>query len=171
MESKLLLDALFESLALFGGQGIGLGNDRDDIDDIGELLENNNINRLQGVARRLDEEQAAVDAGILNVALTLGGELLAQVSGVLILDVFDNGIPAAVVVDEVSVARGIDDVESEADTILLDDMRVGLDLSGRSNRLLRLESTLGVNQVRGKNGVDQSRLAQTSLAYRQRKKS
>lgn len=81
----------------------------------------------------------------------------------LIFDVFDNRVPAAIVVDEVSVSRSVDNVESEADAVLLNDVRVGLDLSGGSDGLIGLKTTLGINQVRGKDGVDQSRLAQTSL--------
>lgn len=46
------------------------------------------------MAGGLDEEQAAVDTGILNVALTLSSELFAKVCGVLILDVLDNRVPA-----------------------------------------------------------------------------
>lgn len=42
----------------------------------------------------LDEEQTAVDPGILDVALTLSREFFAEVCRVLILDVFDNGVPA-----------------------------------------------------------------------------
>ena len=49
---------------------------------------------------------------ILDVPLSLRRELLAEVGGVLIFDVLDNGVPAAVVVDEVAVARGVDDVEA-----------------------------------------------------------
>lgn len=46
------------------------------------------------MTRGLDEEQAAVDAGILDITLTLSCELLAKVCRVLILDVLDNRIPA-----------------------------------------------------------------------------
>lgn len=46
------------------------------------------------MAGGLDEEQAAVDTGILDVALTLSSEFLAEVGRVLILDVLDNGVPA-----------------------------------------------------------------------------
>lgn len=46
------------------------------------------------MAGGLNEEQAAVDTGILNVALTLSSELLAKVCGVLILDILDNRVPA-----------------------------------------------------------------------------
>lgn len=43
----------------------------------------------------LDEEQAAVDTGILDIALTLSGKFLAKVCRVLILDVLDNRVPAS----------------------------------------------------------------------------
>lgn len=35
VESKLLLDALLEGQALFEGEGVRLGNDRNNVDDIG----------------------------------------------------------------------------------------------------------------------------------------
>jgi hypothetical protein len=46
------------------------------------------------MAGGLDEEQAAVNTGILDVTLTLSSEFLAEVRRVLILDVLDNGVPA-----------------------------------------------------------------------------
>ena len=47
MEGKLLLNSRLELLALLKRQGVGLRNDGNDVDDVRELLENNNINRLQ----------------------------------------------------------------------------------------------------------------------------
>lgn len=47
VESKLLLDTLLESLALFEGKGVGLGDDGNDIDDVGELLQDNDIDGLE----------------------------------------------------------------------------------------------------------------------------
>ena len=94
VEGKLLLDALLESLALLEGQRVGLGDDGDDVDNVGQLLQDDNIDGLERVAGGLDEEQAAVDAGVLDVALSLGGELLAEVCRVLVLDVLDDGVPA-----------------------------------------------------------------------------
>jgi hypothetical protein len=46
------------------------------------------------MTRGLDEKQAAVNTGILDVTLTLSSEFLAEVCRVLILDVLDNGVPA-----------------------------------------------------------------------------
>lgn len=49
------------------------------------------VSRMAG---GLNEEQAAVNPGILNVALTLSSEFLAEVGRVLILDILDNWVPA-----------------------------------------------------------------------------
>lgn len=116
------------------------------------------------MARGLDEKQAAVDAGVLNVAFSLSSELLSQVGGVLILDILDNGVPAAVVVDQVTVTGGVDNVESQSNAVLLNNVGNALDFGGRSNGFIGLETTLGVHQVRREDGVDQGGLAQTSLA-------
>lgn len=112
VESEFLLDALLERLSLLQGQGVGLGDDGHDVDNIRQLLQNNDINGLERVSRGLDEEQAAVNTGVLNVSFTLSCELLSQVRGVLILDILDDRVPAAVVVDKITIAGGIDDVES-----------------------------------------------------------
>ena len=42
-------------------------------------------------------------------------------------------------------------------------MRNGLNFCGLSDRVLRLQTTLGVNQVRRENSVDERRLSETSL--------
>ena len=94
MEGELLLYPLLEGSALLESQRIGLRDDWNNIDNVGELLENDNINWLQGVTGRLDEEEAAVDAGILDVSLSLGGELFAEVCRVLIFDILDDRVPA-----------------------------------------------------------------------------
>lgn len=165
VEGELLLDALLELLALLEGERVGLGDDGNNVDDIGQLLQNDNVDGLEGVTRGLDEEQTAVDASVLDVALTLSSELLSQVGRVLVLDVLDDGVPASVVVDQVAVAGGVDNVQAQPDTVLLDDVGDGVDLGGRTDDLLGLQPTLGLHEVGGEDGVDQSRLAQTGLAY------
>ncbi len=128
VEGELLLDARLERLALLQRQGVGLGDDGHNIDHVGELFQDDNVNGLKRVARGLDEEQAAVNAGVLNVSLTLGRELLPQVGRMLVLNVLDDGIPAAIVVDQVAVAGRVDDVEPEPDAVLLDDVGNRVDL-------------------------------------------
>lgn len=90
----------------------------------------------------------------------------------------------ALVVDEVSVARGVDDVQAQLDAVLLDDcnvlsarglaasaavltMRDRLDLCRLADGLIRLDAPLGLDQMRRKQGVDQRRLAQAGLAWQQ----
>jgi hypothetical protein len=85
---------LLELLALFEGQAVGLGNDGNDVDDVTKLLHDNDINGTEGVAGRVDEVEAAVDTGVLDVAVTHGRKLLAEVRAVLVLDVLDDGVPA-----------------------------------------------------------------------------
>lgn len=51
VERELLLDPLLESLTLFEGERVGLGDDGDDIDDVGQLLQNNDIDGLEAVFR------------------------------------------------------------------------------------------------------------------------
>jgi hypothetical protein len=46
------------------------------------------------MTRRLDEEQTAVDSGILNISLTLSGEFFTKVGRVLVFNVLDDRIPA-----------------------------------------------------------------------------
>jgi hypothetical protein len=116
------------------------------------------------VAGGLNEEQAAVDAGVLDVALTLRGKLLSEVGRVLVLDVLDDRVPAAVVVDQVTVTRSIDDVEAKTDAILLDDVGNRVDLGGGSDDLLGLQTTLRLDEVGSEDGVDEGRLSKTSLA-------
>lgn len=164
VESKLLLDALLERLTLLEGHCVSLGNDGNNIDNIGQLLQHDDIDRLEGVAGWLDKEQAAVNASVLNVALTLGGELLSKVRRVLVLDVLDDRVPAAVVVDQVTVARGVDNVEPETNAILLDDVRHRVDLGSGSDNLVRKKTTLGLDEVRSEDGVDKGGLSETSLA-------
>lgn len=47
VEGEFLLDALLKGLALFEGEGVGLGNNGNNVDDIGQLLQNNDINGLE----------------------------------------------------------------------------------------------------------------------------
>lgn len=111
VECKLLLDALLECLTLLERERIALCNDGNHVDKLAELLEHHNVDWLQCMATWLNEEQAAVDSGVLQIPLTLSGELLAQIRRVLVLDVLDNRVPAALVVDQIAVAWGVDNVE------------------------------------------------------------
>lgn len=110
MESEFLLDSLLECLSLFQCQGVGLGNNGDNVNNVGKLLKDDNIDGLKArngqygpsnrvlnnirMAGWLNEEKTTVDTCVLDVALSLSCEFLAEVGRVLIFDVFHNGVPA-----------------------------------------------------------------------------
>jgi hypothetical protein len=83
---------------------------------------------------------------------------------VLVLDVLDNGIPAAVVVDQIAVAGSVNNVQAQPHAILLNNVGDSLDFAGLPDGLGWRKTTLGLDKVRGEDGVDQSGLAETSLA-------
>ena len=55
----------------------------------------------------------------------------------LVLDILDNWIPASVVVDLVAISRGVNNVQPQANAILLNNMRNGLDLSRGADWFIR----------------------------------
>jgi hypothetical protein len=77
VEGELLLYALLESTAFFEGERVRLGDDWNDIDNIGKLLQHDDVDWFQSMSRGLNEEETAVDSGILDVPLTLGGKLFS----------------------------------------------------------------------------------------------
>lgn len=85
---------LLECIPLLKCQTVGLGNDRNNVDDLAQLLHHNDVDRAEGVARRVDEEQSTMDARVLDVTVALRGQLLTQVRAVLVLDVLDYRVPA-----------------------------------------------------------------------------
>lgn len=94
------------------------------------------------MAGGVNEEEGAVDTCVDNVLVTHSSELFAEVSRVLVLDVFDDGVPAIFVVNLVSVTGGINNVQTEFYTILRDDVRDGMNVRRLSYRLISLETTL-----------------------------
>lgn len=181
VEREFLLDAILELLTLLHGEGVSLGDHWHHVDGLAQLLEHDNVDWSQAMARRVDEVQTAVDARVLDVPtsdhqlclrsfkyflhspFTLSCQLFPQVCGVLVLDVFDDRIPAAVVVDQVTIAGGVDDVEPKPDAVLLDHMSNRMDLGRLANAFLRRQAALGFDEVRGEDGVDERRLAETGL--------
>lgn len=93
------------------------------------------------MARGLDEEQAAVDTGVLDIPLTLSSEFFSEVCRVLVLDVLDDWVPASVVVNLIAITRGIDNVQTQTNAIFFDNVGDGLDFGGRSYGLIGGESS------------------------------
>ena len=149
---------------LLVGEGIGLGDDGDQVDLGVEALHDFNVQRLEGVAGGLDEEHAGVDAVVNNVHaidLVLG----IQVGIKALLDVVHDGAPRLVVVDEVTETGRVDHGEAEANASLLDigadgldGDRLGDDVEAGSLALLgRVER--GVEQGVHEGGLSEARLA------------
>jgi hypothetical protein len=68
VEGELLLDAVLELLALLKGEGVGLCNDWHNVDSLAQLLEDDNVNRLEAMTGGRNEVKTAVDTGVLDVA-------------------------------------------------------------------------------------------------------
>jgi hypothetical protein len=95
-------DPLLESGSLLQGQRVRLGNDRDDVDHLGELFEYGDVDLcvrsgaqggnlmiaygLESVSGGVDEEDAAVDPCVRDETITHGRQLFSQVRRVLVLD-------------------------------------------------------------------------------------
>jgi hypothetical protein len=154
-------DSLLEEIPLLERQRVTLGNDRNDIDDLAELLHDDDVDGLQRVTRGRDEVKGAVNPGVLDVSVTHGRELLAQVGRMLVLNVLDDRVPAGhapksttqlkrtkpirhkpvFVVHQVSVAGRVNNVEAQLDIVLLDDCTRGKAVSRNVGRPRELVAT------------------------------
>ena len=104
--------ALLELVQICGAQGVGLGNNGNQVDACAELLHDLNVQRLQGMAGRSDEVQAGVDAEVDFVG-TAGLLFLQHVRLVLVVEELNDGLPRVAVVHVVAEAGGIDDREAD----------------------------------------------------------
>ena len=101
-----------ELVQVCGAQGIGLGDNRDEVDACAQLLHDFDVEGLQGVAGGADEVQASVYAKV-NLLLALGLLLLEHVRLVLVIEELDNGLPRIAVVDVVAEARCVNDSQTD----------------------------------------------------------
>ena len=111
-------DSLLEHGNLLVSQSVSLGNDWDEIDFCMKTPHDFNVKRLQRVSSRLDEIYTGMDSVVDNVhAVDL--VLSLKVSIEPLFDVLDNGSPRIVIVDKVTETRGVNDCQSQTNTILL----------------------------------------------------
>jgi len=161
--NELGANLLFEREPLFHRQAVRLGNDRHHVHNLAQLLQHDDVNRAQRMTGRIDEEQRAVNPGVLDVTVSHGRQLFPEVCAVLVLDVFDDRIPAVIVVHLIAVSGCVNDVQSQPHTIFHDDVRHGVDFRCLPDILIRVEPAFGVNQVRREKRINQRRLSQTGL--------
>lgn len=153
-----------ESGDLLVRQSVRLGNDGNQVDLGVKTLHHLNVEGLQRVAGRLDEEDTRVDAVVHNVHpvdLVLG----IQVSIEALLDVIRDWPPGLVVVDKVAETRGINNSQAQANTGFLN--ICANRLNGNSlGENVETGSLALLGWVEGsvEQSVDKGRLSETRLA-------
>lgn len=98
-------------------QGIGLGNDGNQVDSRAESLHDLDIERLQGVASGSDKVQASVYTQV-DLVLATGLLLLEHVRLMLIVEELDDGHPRISVVDVVTETRSVDNGQADCRQII-----------------------------------------------------
>lgn len=93
MIDQLLPDLHLELLSLVQCQAVALRNNRNNVDNLTQLLHDDDINWAKRMASGADKVKATMYTRVLNVAVTHRSQLLAKIRGVLVFDVFNNGIP------------------------------------------------------------------------------
>ena len=157
--------ASLEAGNLFIGKGIRLGDDGNQVDLVVKATHNLNVERLQRVASRLNEEDAGMNAVVHDVhAVDL--ILRVEVSIVTLLNVVDNGPPRLIVVHEIAEAGSVDDGQAETDTGFLDVGADGLDRDGLGYYVkARPLPVLGRIQGSVEESVDKRRFTKTGFTW------
>lgn len=92
-------------------EGVGLGDNGNQVNAGAQALHDFNIEGLQGVSGGSDEVQASVHTHV-NLVGTAGLLLLEHVRLMLVIQELDDGLPRITVVDIVAEAGGINDSET-----------------------------------------------------------
>jgi hypothetical protein len=93
-------------------QGIGLGNDGNQVDTRAKSLHDLNVEGLESVASGTNEVQAGVDTEV-NLVLAARLLLLKHVGFVLVVEEFDDGHPGVAVVDVVAESGCVNDGQAD----------------------------------------------------------
>lgn len=157
--------SLLEQSNLLIRQGISLGNDGDQVHFGVQTTHHLDVERLQRVARGLDEVDTGMHTVVNNVH-PVDPVLRLEISIEALLNVLDNRAPGVIVVDEVTEARSVHHGQAETDTILFDVGADGLNRHGLGNDVVAgALAFLRRVERRIEQRVDQSRLSQSRLTY------
>lgn len=119
-----------------------------------------NIQGLEGVTGRLNKVNAGVDSVVDDVAavnLIFG----LQVGIETLLDVLNDGAPRIVVVHKITETGGVNNAQTQTDTILLDISAGRLDRDGLGDDIgIGARALLGRIERGVEQGVDESRLSE-----------
>lgn len=85
MIQQLSTNTVLEVQSLVEGEWVSLGDDGNDVDNFGKALHHDDVDRAKRVTGRVDEEQAAMNTRVLDVSVTLSGQLFSEVRWVLVL--------------------------------------------------------------------------------------
>lgn len=156
---------LFESRDLIIGQSVRLRNNGNQVDLGVEPTHHLDVQGLQRMASGLNEIDASVNAVVNNVH-TVDLVFRIEVSIETLLNVLHNRAPGVIVVDKVTETGGINNGQTEPDTILLNVGADGLDSNGLGNDVERRGLAL-LGRVEGgvKERVDESRLSEPGFTY------
>jgi hypothetical protein len=93
-------------------EGVGLGNDWNEVDARAQALHDLDIEGLERVTGGADEVQAGVHTEV-DLVLATRLLLLEHIRLMLIVEELDDGHPRVTVVDIVAEARGVDDGQAD----------------------------------------------------------
>lgn len=126
---------------------------------------NLNVQGLQRVAGRLNEEDTSMDT-VVNDVHAIDLVLSIEVSIISTLDIVNNRAPRLVIVNEVTESRGVDDSQAKADTRLLDIGTNSLNLDSLGNNIQARTFALSWRIQRGvEESIDESRLAKAGFTF------
>lgn len=154
-----------EGSDLLIGEGIGLGDNRDQVDLGVQALHDLDVQGLQRVAGGLDEEHAGMDPVVHDVH-AVHFVLGIKVSIETLLNIINNGPPRLVVVNKVTKARGVNDGQAQTHASLLD-----IGANGLNSNRLRDDVKAGLLALlRGversvEEGVDKSRFSKAGFTW------
>lgn len=155
--------SLLEKGNLFVGQGISLGNDGNQVDLGVQAAHHLNVQRLEGVASRLDKVDTCMHTVVHNVHpvdLVLGIKVCVEAR----LNVLNDWAPGVVIVYKVSEAGSVDHGQSQTHSALLDIGTDGLDGHRLWDNLkTRALALLWGIQRAIEQGVDECGLAETGF--------
>lgn len=141
------------------GEGVRLGNDGNQVDLGVKAAHHLNVKGFEGVAGRLDEEDASMDSVVNNVHavdLVLG----IEIGIVALLNVVGDGAPGLVIVDKVTKSGSVNNSQAKTDTSFLDIGTDGLNSDSLGDNVeARSLALLGRVQRRVEESVYQGRLA------------
>ena len=162
MSLKIGLDSLLERSALVFGKGIALCNHGNQVDLVGELPHELDVDGLEAVACGLDKVKAGMDA-VVDELVAVDAVLLLEIGVEASLDVVQDRLPAGRVVDKVSEARCVDDSQLQADSALLNVGTDRLDVDRLGSIECRACSLLWGVESGVEEGIDEGGFAQSGL--------